>query len=77
MPKEDGLVPDVQSRARGAVYNWKQLSNDQSVAYYKARHREGIELNRARGTHRAAVSQVGIILLPRPGKLKRCRNTRW
>ena len=77
MPKEDGLVPDVQSRASGAVYNWKQLFNDQSVAYYKARHREGIELNRARGTHRAAVSQVGIILLPRPGKLKRCRNTRW
>ena len=50
MPKEDGLVPDVQSRASGAVYNWKQLFNDQSVAYYKARHREDIELNRARGT---------------------------
>jgi len=28
MPKEDGLVPDVQSRASGAVYNWKQRFNE-------------------------------------------------
>jgi len=50
MPKDDGLVADVQSRASGALYNWKRPFNDQSVAYYRARHREDIELNRARGT---------------------------
>ena len=54
MPKDDGLVADVQSRARGALYNWNRPFNDQSVAYYKARHREDIELNRARRDHRAA-----------------------
>ena len=51
MPKDDGLVADVQSRASGALYNWNRPFNDQSVAYYRARHREDIELNRARGTH--------------------------
>jgi hypothetical protein len=51
MPKDDGLVADVQSRARGALYNWNRPFNDQNVAYYRARHREDIELNRARGTH--------------------------
>jgi ProP effector len=50
MPKDDGLVADVQSRASGALYNWNRPFNDQSVAYYRARHREDIELNRARGT---------------------------
>ena len=50
MPKDDGLVADVQSRASGALYNWKRPFNDQSVAYYRARHREDIELNRARAT---------------------------
>jgi hypothetical protein len=54
MPKDDGLVADVQSRASGALYNWNRPFNDQSVAYYKARHREDIEWNRARGTHRGA-----------------------
>ena len=48
MPKDDGLVADVQSRARGTLYNWKRTFNDQSVAYYRAGHREAIELNRAR-----------------------------
>jgi hypothetical protein len=57
MPKDDGLVADVQSRASGALYNWNRPFNDQSVAYYKARHREDIELNRAR---RAAVGQAEI-----------------
>jgi hypothetical protein len=51
MPKDDGLVADVQSRASGALYNWNRPFNDQSVAYYRARHREDIELSRARGTH--------------------------
>ena len=51
MPKDDGLVADVQSRASGALYNWNRPFNDQSVAYYRARHREDIELGRARGTH--------------------------
>ena len=54
MPKDDGLVADVQSRASGALYNWKRPFNDQSVAYYRARHREDIELNRVRGTRCAA-----------------------
>jgi hypothetical protein len=48
MPKDDGLVADVQSRASAALYNWNRPFNDQSVAYYRARHREDIELNRAR-----------------------------
>jgi hypothetical protein len=51
MPKDDGLVADVQSRASGALYNWNRPFNDQSVAYYRARHREDIELKRARGSH--------------------------
>jgi hypothetical protein len=55
MPKDDGLVADVQSRASGALYNWKRPFNDQSVAYYRARHREDIELNRARGTTAAQI----------------------
>jgi len=50
MQKDDGLVADVQSRASGALYNWTRPFNDQSVAYYRARHREDIELNRARVT---------------------------
>jgi len=50
MPKDDGLVADVQSRASGALYNWNRRFNDQSVAYYRARHREDIELSRARDT---------------------------
>jgi hypothetical protein len=54
MPKDDGLVADVQSRASGALYNWNRPFNDQSVAYYKARHREDIELNRARRNQRVA-----------------------
>jgi hypothetical protein len=54
MPKDDGLVADVQSRASGALYDWSRPFNDQSVAYYKARHREDIELNRARDTRRTA-----------------------
>jgi hypothetical protein len=54
MPSDDGLVADVQSRPSGALYNWNRPFNDQSVAYYKARHREDIELNRARRTHRDA-----------------------
>ena len=53
MPKDDGLVADVQSRASGALYNWNRPFNDQSAAYYKARHREDIELKRARRVHRA------------------------
>ena len=53
MSKDDGLVADVQSRASGVLYNWNRPFNDQSVAYYKARHREDIELNRTRRTHRA------------------------
>jgi len=51
MPKDDGLVADVQSRASGTLYNWNRPFTDQSVAYYRARHREDIELNRARGMH--------------------------
>jgi hypothetical protein len=51
MPKDDGLVADVQSGASGALYNWNRPSNDQSIAYYRARDREDIELSRARGTH--------------------------
>ena len=47
MPKDDGLVADVQSRASGALYNWNRPFNDRSVAYYKARHREDIELSPA------------------------------
>jgi hypothetical protein len=35
MPKDDGLVADVQSRASGALYNWTRPFNDQSVAYYR------------------------------------------
>jgi hypothetical protein len=50
MLKDDGLVADVQSRASGVLYNWNRPFNDQSVAYYRARHREDIELNRLRGT---------------------------
>jgi hypothetical protein len=53
MPNDDGLVADVQSRPSGALYNWSRPFNDQSVAYYKARHREDIELNRARRGDRA------------------------
>jgi hypothetical protein len=55
MPKDDGLVADVQSRASAALYNWNRPFNDQSVAYYRARHREDIELNRARGTIAARI----------------------
>jgi hypothetical protein len=51
MPKDDGLVADVQSRASATLYNWNRPFNDQSVAYYRARHREDIELKRARGTY--------------------------
>jgi len=51
MPKDDGLVAEVQSRASGALYNWNRPFTNQSVAYYRARHHEDIELNRARGTH--------------------------
>jgi hypothetical protein len=54
MPNDDGLIADVRSRPSGALYNWNRPFNDQSVAYYKARHREDIELNRARRTRRAA-----------------------
>jgi hypothetical protein len=54
MPKDDGLVADVQSRASGALYNWNRPFNDQSAAYYKARHREDIELNHARRARRTA-----------------------
>lgn len=54
MRKDDGLEADVRSRASAALYNWNKPFNDQSVAYYKARHREDIELNRARATRRAA-----------------------
>jgi hypothetical protein len=54
MPKDDGLVADVQSRASSALYNWNRPFNDQSAAYYKARHREDIELNHARRARRAA-----------------------
>jgi hypothetical protein len=54
MPKDDGLAADVQSRASGALYNWNRPFNDQSVAYYRARHREDIELNGVRGTRCAA-----------------------
>ena len=43
MPKDDGLVADVQSRASGALYNWNRPFNDQSVAYYRARRHEDIE----------------------------------
>jgi hypothetical protein len=51
MPKDDGLVADVQSRASGTLDNWNRPFNDQSVAYYRARRREDIELKRARGIH--------------------------
>ena len=54
MPNDDGLIADVRSRPSGALYNWNRPFNEQSVAYYKARHREDIELNRARRTRRAA-----------------------
>jgi hypothetical protein len=54
MPKDDGLVADIQSRASAALYNWNRPFNDQSAAYYKARHREDIELNHARRARRAA-----------------------
>jgi hypothetical protein len=54
MPKDDGLVADVQSRASAALYNWNRPFNDQSAAYYKARHREDIELNHARRARRGA-----------------------
>jgi hypothetical protein len=54
MSSDDGLVADVQSRPSGALYNWNRPFNDQSVAYYKARHWEDIELNRVRRTHRDA-----------------------
>jgi hypothetical protein len=50
MAKDDGLMADVQSGASGALYNWNRPFNDQSVAYCRARHREDIELNRARAT---------------------------
>jgi len=52
MLNDDGLVADVRSRPSGALYNWNRPFNEQSVAYYKARHREDIELNRARRSHR-------------------------
>jgi hypothetical protein len=39
MPEDDGLVADVQSRARGALYNWNRPFNDQSVAYYRVESR--------------------------------------
>ena len=58
MPKDDGLVADVQSRASGALYNWNRRFNDQSVAYYRARHREDIELSRAPGTRRYSRRQL-------------------
>jgi hypothetical protein len=31
MPKDDGLVADVQSRASGALYNWNRPVNDQML----------------------------------------------
>jgi hypothetical protein len=43
MLKDDGLVADVQSRASAALYDWNRPFNDQSVAYYRVRHREDIE----------------------------------
>ena len=58
MSKDDGLVADVQSRASGVLYNWNRPFNDQSVAYYKARHREDIELNRTRRTRAVDIRDV-------------------
>jgi hypothetical protein len=70
MPKDDGLVADVQSRASGALYNWNRPFNDQSVAYYSARHREDIELNRAR--HHCA-ADIGDVSYYRRRQLDRGR----
>ena len=72
MPKDDGLVADVQSRASGALYNWNRPFNDQSVAYYRARHREDIELNRAR--HHCAAG-FGDVSYYRRRQLDRGRQT--
>jgi hypothetical protein len=54
MPNDDGLATDVQSRASGALYNWNLPFNQQSAAYYEARHLEEIAAIRLRETHRAA-----------------------
>ena len=62
MPKDDGLVADVQSRASAVLYNWNRPFNDQSGAYYRARHREDIELNRARGTIPARIFATSTII---------------
>jgi len=51
MPEGDGLVADVQSRASGTLCNWNRPFTDHGVAYYRARRREDIEFNRARGAH--------------------------
>jgi len=37
VPKDDGLVADVQSRASGTLHNCSRPFNEQSVACYKAR----------------------------------------
>ena len=65
MPKDDGLVADVQSRASAVLYNWNRPFNDQSGAYYRARHREDIELNRVRGTIAARIFATAIVAAKR------------
>jgi hypothetical protein len=45
------LLPTSNHARAAALYNWNRPFNDQSVAHYRARHREDIELSRARGTH--------------------------
>ena len=62
MPKDDGLVADVQIRASGALYNWNRRFNDRSVAYYRARHREDIELSPARGIHCPQIFATSAII---------------
>ena len=73
MPKDDGLVANVQSRASSALHNWNRPSNEQSVACYKARHREDRELNQAPSPSRWRYSR-GLLLLHcmNPRVVKRC-----
>ena len=63
MPKDDGLVADVESRASDSLHNWNRPSNEQSVACYKARHREDIELNQARRPSLRWRYSRGLLLL--------------
>lgn len=61
------LVANVQSRASGARVQLEPAFQRSEYVYYKARHREDMELNRARRTLRGAdIRDVSYCCKPQP-----------